>query len=106
MNLENIGSPEGVMMLSIAFILDFLGFMLVFFAFAGVDDYGLLDILGTVSIGGWLLIKQFFNSSGTVSAKKKMRGVKFLVSAVTEFCPILGSIMPSWTILVFSELTS
>lgn len=56
--LFNLLTPEGVIMMPIAMILDLVGIILIFFA---LDDFGITDIVGTIIIGGWLFFR-----SGTV----------------------------------------
>lgn len=54
----NLMGPEGVLMLSLAFLFDLIGFL--FFAIGtwfAIDDYGTLDVIGSVIFGGWLLMR-------------------------------------------------
>jgi len=44
-------------MLSVAVCLDAIGFVLFCLSWLGVDDYGILDIVGGVIIGGWILMR-------------------------------------------------
>lgn len=94
----NLTAPEGVLMLCVATLLDGIGLILFFLSWLGVDDYGLLDIIGGVIIGGWLYFRK-----GTISPKMLRR---FLIAFGVEVVPILGSVSPSWMILVWQELKS
>lgn len=100
-SMGNIGSPEGLLMLSVAATLDFIGFILFCFCWLGIDDYGILDILGMIIIGGWLFLRK-----GTGSALEAgKRGFKrFSIASLIEMIPFFGGISPSWTILVWKEL--
>jgi hypothetical protein len=91
-------SPEGILMLCVAGILDGIGFLLLCFA---LDDCGILDIFGMLIMGGWLLSRG--NKGGVMEAGKK--GLKrFGVTTLIEIVPYLGGICPSWIILVWKEL--
>lgn len=98
----NLTSPEGILMLSVAGLLDALGFMIFLVGtWFGIDDYGILDIFGMVVIGGWMLIGG--GGSGVKEATKK--GLKrFGTATIIELVPFLGGIAPSWTILVYKTL--
>lgn len=101
----SLTSPEGILMLLVAAIIDIVGLILLCLSWLGVDDYGILDTIGLVIIGGWM----FFRSgkiSGTKGAQKvgkkvfKKLGLTFLV----EVIPFLGSAAPCWVVAVYSEL--
>jgi hypothetical protein len=96
-------SPEGVVMLSMAILIDVIGFVLFCLSWLGIDDYGILDIIGGIIIGGWLVFRQGFG--GTKQAAKKGL-TKFLIAFGIEVVPFLGGLSPSWTILVWKELNS
>ena len=90
-------------MLIVAGMLDMIGLILLCLSWLGVDDYGILDIIGGVIIGSWLLLK----GGGSLEAIKKGAkksakrfGIAFLVEAI----PFLGGIAPSWIVLVYTEL--
>lgn len=95
-------SPEGILMLCVAGILDGIGLILLLLSWIGIDDYGILDILGAVIIGGWMLFRAGdIKGAGKVAQKGLKRfGFAFLV----ELTPFLGSACPSWIILVYKEL--
>ena len=90
-------SPEGILMLTVAGILDGIGFILFLLSFIGVDDYGILDIFGAIIIGSWLLITR-----GIAGAKKVLP--KFLLAFGVEAIPFLGNASPSWIIFVYKVL--
>jgi hypothetical protein len=95
-----IASPEGFLMLSIAVVLDGIGFFIfILGTWFAIDDYGILDIIGAAIIGGWLFMRK-----GAVSASKTLN--RFLVALGFEAVPFLGGVSPSWTILVWKELRS
>ena len=95
---DSLTSPEGILMLLVAGILDFLGLILFFLSWLGGDDYGLLDVLGLFIIGGWMFMR-----TGTFSATKKSIKKIGLTFGI-ELIPFLGGITPSWIIAVYREL--
>lgn len=99
MSEGNLTAPEGILMLCVAGILDGIGFILFFLSWLGIDDYGILDILGALIIGGWLFMRK-----GTAAASGALK--RFLIAFGIEAVPILGSISPSWIIIVWKELKS
>jgi len=99
MSEGNLTAPEGILMLCVAGLLDVIGFILFFLSWLGIDDYGILDILGAVIIGGWLYMRK-----GTAAASGALK--RFLIAFGIEAIPILGSISPSWIIIVWKELKS
>lgn len=95
----SLTSPEGILMLCVAGLLDGIGFMLFLLSWLGIDDYGILDIIGGIIIGGWLFMR---NGSGAASGALK----RFLTAFGIEAIPFLGGISPSWIIIVWKELKS
>ena len=106
-------SPEGVMMLFIAGLLDFLSIVsaILILAFGlGLLLGRIVYIFGFILIGGW----QFFRS-GTLPGKKG-KGMassllkKFLKKhwkkLAAKVIPVIGDLIPLWTITVYSELKS
>lgn len=98
----NLTSPEGILMLCIAALLDAIGMVIALAGtWFGIDDYGVLDILGMLIIGGWMLVRG--GSSGAKEAAKK--GLKrFITASAVEVVPFLGGVAPSWIILVYRTL--
>lgn len=100
--LTSFFSPEGIIMMIVAFFIDLAGFIVLIFGF---DDYGILDVIGLFIIGGWMLFR-----SGTIVTTKKARkiGVRFLkrlgLSFLGESIPYVGSIAPCWILAVYFEL--
>jgi small-conductance mechanosensitive channel len=104
-------SPEGVVLMTIAVILDLVGIILILFA---LDDFFITDIIGIIFISAWMLIR-----SSTVAVPKKMqkkaqtglaklfRGPwkKFLTPIIGEVIPYAGA-LPCWTLAVYYEITS
>jgi hypothetical protein len=98
----NLTGPEGILMLCVAGILDMIGFILFLLSWLGIDDYGILDVLGMIIIGGWMFIR-----GGGLNKNIIKRGIKrFILASAVEIVPFLGGIAPSWTILVWKELKS
>jgi hypothetical protein len=98
-NKGELTGPEGILMLCIAGTLDIIGFIFFCLSWLAIDDYGILDILGALIIGGWL-----FTRKGAGSATGALK--RFLIAFGVEAVPILGSVSPSWTIMVWKELNS
>jgi len=93
-------SPEGFLMLFIAVTLDLIGLIIfILGTWFAIDDYGILDIIGAIIIGGWLFMRK-----GAMSASKTLN--RFLTALGIEAIPFLGGISPSWTIFVWRELRS
>ena len=103
----NLTGPEGILMLCVAGLLDAVGFVLFLILWLGIDDYGILDIIGTVVIGGWLLIRtgSFKGTKGAQDVAKKTLK-RFGLAFAIELIPFLGGASPSWTWLVYKELKS
>lgn len=103
-NNENTGGgltgPEGILMLCVAVLLDLVGFLLFCVSWLGVDDYGILDVLGMIIIGGWMFTRGSELNKNIM--KKGLRNFGF--ATLVELVPFLGGIAPSWTILVYKEL--
>lgn len=120
MNAGNFLSPEGLIMLSLAVVLDAIGIILVCFA---LDDFFITDIVGWLTLGVWSSFRSQIRGSGgaiempnieerrkeaqklkqaktaktakTAKAGKGARWIRFL-----EFVPYLG-VVPFWTISTF-----
>ncbi|MDP2926526.1 MAG: hypothetical protein Q8N65_00055 [bacterium] len=52
--LLNLLTPEGIIMMPMAMVLDGIGIILILFA---LDDFFITDIIGTIIIGGWLFFR-------------------------------------------------
>lgn len=98
-------APEGILMLCVAGLLDIIGLILLCLSWLGVDDYGILDIIGFFIIGGWLLIRTG-TMRGTKGAQQIAKKVakKFGIAFIIELIPFVGSAAPSWTWCVYSVL--
>jgi len=116
-------SPEGIIMLSIAFLLDLVGLILFFFA---VDDFFTLDLIGLIFIGTWTYFhSQTGKAKVTFGAEKRLRGkyakrlekvtkeaakwakrLKWFkpLAVVVEVIPYFGGAAPSWILVVYLEL--
>jgi len=84
----NLTSPEGVLMLIIAGIIDAISIIPVINVAS--------DVLGIIIIGGWLVITR----SGE-ALKKAIK--RFLIACGIELIPVV-SIAPSWTWFVYKTL--
>jgi hypothetical protein len=96
----NFTSPEALIMGLLAVSLDLIGYVLLLTA---LDDFWLTDIVGVLFIGSWVLIR----GGGTkgLKGKKGIPGLKnFGIASLIEVVPYVGSISPSWTIMVYKEL--
>lgn len=97
-------SPEGVIMMFLAGILDLIGLIILCF---GLDDCGILDIIGLILIGGWMLSRY---GRITVSKGAKKIGSKMLkqvgLSFLGELIPYFGNIAPCWTLAVYFQIKS
>ncbi|MEK7519213.1 MAG: hypothetical protein AAB565_00275 [Patescibacteria group bacterium] len=106
-NIGNLFSPEAVIMLPLAILIDLIGIILIFVA---LDDFFITDILGIIIFGGWMFIR-----SGAKPQKPQRRkitkkppagpGRKLFSVAIKELIPYLGA-FPWWTITVWNELKS
>lgn len=127
---SSLTSPEGVLMLCIAVCLDGIGFLIfILGTWFAIDDYGTVDMIGVMLIGGWM----FTRGDGGQTIKNKTKEVKdkaidktkevtkkvieteaknvvkksgwrFLCVTIGEFIPFLGGLMPFWTWFVWKEL--
>jgi hypothetical protein len=98
-----ITSVDGILMLCTAGMLDCLGFGVALIGtWFGIDDYGIIDIMGFIIIGGWLLIKGQGISSVVNKTQKTLS--RFIGTSIVEIIPVIGGICPSWTWLVWREL--
>ncbi len=90
-------SPETVIMLTFAVIIDLIGIILICFA---LDDFGVLDIVSGVIIGGWML----FRRGRVVNIKtQKKQIVRFLAGMGIEITPYLGA-LPAVTVITLLTL--
>ncbi len=107
----NLLTPEGLIMMLLAFIVDSSEFFIEFIPIIGQFISVLIDILAIVFIGGWT----WFHS-GTVKvtgkAAKRMgkaakwaKRMKWLrpLLFILEFIPVVGS-LPLWMLVVYLEL--
>ena len=105
--MPSIIEPEGFMMLFWAIILDIMGVLTgILIAFFGL---GLIlslipDILGIITLGGWMWSK--IGNKGKLSIMKKLLFVlkKIWAPALLELIPLSG-IFTWWSIFVLYQLT-
>ena len=100
-------SPESLCMLSLAIMVDLGGIVLLCI---GLDDFGLLDIVGIFFINGWLLMRGDKSMShgkrGYIKQFKSIftnKYLKFALPTFIEIIPYLGW-LPMWTISVLCNL--
>ena len=100
-------SPEALVMLSFAIIIDLIGFALFCFA---LDDFWILDIIGLFVIGTWMIFRTG-NITATRALKKKVGGKigkkifkRLGLTFLTEITPWVGGLIPAWTLAVYFEL--
>jgi hypothetical protein len=99
-------TPETLLMFPLAVGIDLASIILACFL---LDDFGLLDIIGTTFIGGWL----FFRKGKTGALKDRGGDIrrlftgkfsKFLVPIFGELIPYLG-VLPFWSLSAYFTLT-
>ncbi len=98
---------EGILMLSIAIILDLLGLILFILSFfiVGIPLSFILDIIGLVVIGGWMFLRSGKIKMTKKAAKVSQKILKRLgLAFVGEVIPFFGDIAFCWTLVVFLEL--
>jgi len=124
-------SPKGVMeailvfpaMMVLALTIDVISVVLICF---GLDDFGILDIIGLLIFGTWVFVRsggqKDIRNQKPVSTKEKTAAIKKQGStilkrlgrvglragiiAIFEFIPYLGAILFGWTLLVIIEFVS
>jgi hypothetical protein len=95
-----IFTPEGVVMLVIAAIIDIIDFF--------IGSFFVLDIVAMLTIGVWIYFhsQQFTVTKGTAARMsawtKRLRWLRPLM-IVLEWIPIVG-MLPLWVLLVYFEL--
>jgi len=101
-------TPETVIMLTYALMLDFAGLIVTVCV---LDDAGILDIVGMLTIFPWLIIrnKRVTVKEGGIMGKVKNlftnKYLKFLTPAIGELTPVLGGIGFFWTATVLFNIT-
>lgn len=99
-------TPETLLILPLAVGIDLVSVILLCF---GLDDFGLLDIIGTIFIGTWLFFRK--GKPEALKGKKDFlttvftgKYTKFLVPIFGEIIPYLG-VLPFWSLSVYFNLT-
>ena len=110
--MSNFLSPEALVMLPLAIILDLIGIVLVIFA---LDDFFITDIIGFAIIGAWSFFRSQIKGKEpeikisdikNIKEKKAGKAAKWGRRAKwLEFIPYVGA-LPFWTVSVYSELKS
>jgi len=126
-------SPKGILeaitvfpiMFLIALCLDIISLIIIFF---GLDDVGILDIIGFAIFGIWIFVrsggertvtpesspdlttrgrKQAIQKKGASLMKKLGKvGLRAGIIGILEFIPYVGAIIFGWTLLVILEAIS
>lgn len=98
-------SPEGIMMIIIAGIIDFLDLI--------TASFFVVDLFALVFVGGWILFRSGMlkvrhrTEARVAKATKWVRRLRWLrpLLIFLEFIPVIGA-APCWTLLVYFELKS
>lgn len=123
---EDIFTPEGVIMLTIAGLLDLIGIicaiLVVLFGLGAIFGQ-VVNVLGYTILGVWLSLRAGFAGEEKAQAEtsqKKERGIAFKVAKsvikrflkkqwkklIAETIPLIGDVYPGFTLMVYSELKS
>ncbi|MDD3386805.1 MAG: hypothetical protein PHX92_02685 [Candidatus Pacebacteria bacterium] len=109
-------TPELMFMLPSAIFIDLCGLVLVIF---GIDDFGIIDIIGILIFFPWLLLRgdsspSIIDVREHMNAKKGMAGkiktlfkdkkTKFLTPLLGELAPWIGGLGFFWTMSVIFNL--
>lgn len=101
----SLGSPEAIVAFTIAGLIDLLGFIIIF---VGLDDFFILDTVGFMTLGMWMIFRSGHIPSRNSKIKSKKMGKKLLkrlgLSTLCEIMPYLGGLMPTWMLMVYFEL--
>lgn len=103
-------SPELIFMLPLALILDIIGLLITC---CGLDDFGIVDIVGMMFIFTWLIIRghkppSMNSGKGIMGLLRKIftnKYSKFITPAIGEMTPVLGGIGFFWTASVLFTLS-
>jgi len=99
-------SPEAIVMLFVAVILDLIGLALVIFA---LDDFFITDIAGLFIIGGWMFLRVgHVTTARKIRKKGKKMGRRVFkrldLASLIEMIPWVGGLVPAWTLAVYFEI--
>ncbi|MDI6591546.1 MAG: hypothetical protein QME61_01205 [Patescibacteria group bacterium] len=97
-------SAETFLILPLAIGIDLISIILLLF---GLDDFGLLDIIGFIFIGTWLFFRRGKIPTRRGSFLRRIftgRWNKFLTPFFGEIIPYLG-VLPFWSLSVYFNLT-
>lgn len=111
-------SPEALIMLPLAALLDLVGIILLCFA---LDDFFITDIIGWLTIGVWSYFRSQIKGEPSVTEMPRLGEKKEITKKMTqnkkagktakwgkrlkflEFIPYVGA-LPFWTVSVYFEL--
>jgi len=100
-------SPEGVIMMLAASLLDLVGFLLFILDFVGIGIplSFIPDIIGILIIGGWIFLRTGRMGVTKEAAKISQKvSVKLGLTTLGELIPFFGDLAPCWVLLVFNVL--
>jgi hypothetical protein len=106
--LAGLLSPIGLIAVSIAAIVDIIGLVILCF---GLDDLGIMDIIGLIFVGSLMLVSSgsITSTSGAQKTAKKI-GTKIFkrlgLSFLGELIPYFGGAAPCWTLAVYFHFRS
>lgn len=94
-------SPGAILMFLLAVALDLLGYLCLLLDFLGIGAIlsFIPDLMGLVFIGGWMYLVK------GESIKLTGKATRWLgTTAFGEAAPLLGDLLPGWTLLVILEM--
>jgi len=100
LDLQSVLTPEGVLMLFWAMMLDIAGFLDLIPVVGWILTF-IVSIVGFFTIGVW----SWFRTRGGVKGKMKKWLTRTLTVTAIEMLPF-GSFVPGWTILVIVTLAT
>jgi hypothetical protein len=104
--------PEGLIMMMTAFIFDFLGIFISAIPVIGLAASSLVDITAFIVFGLWMLLrgKKPKGTKKTVQtlgkATRWIKKTKWLkpVCMFINIIPVVGSLIPLWSLVVYAEV--
>jgi len=104
-------SPEALIMFIVAGFLDLIGLIIIILDFIGIGlAFSFIpDILGIITIGGWM----YFRSGNITISRKAGKTVKTTgrkvfkrlgLASLGELIPVFGDIALCWLLVVYFEL--
>lgn len=104
--------PEGLIIMMMAIVFDFLGIFISMIPAIGLTVSSLVDITAFIFFGLWMLFrgkkpkgtKKTMQTLGKVT--KWIKKAKWLKPAcmVINIIPVVGSLVPLWSLIVYAEM--